>query len=66
MKPLPEPPSVGEINVLWLMSNKDTLAAYMQRVKAMEAAEIVVTKNGTTTRVPIRWSDRNATFEVNL
>jgi hypothetical protein len=62
---LPKPPNAAEIDFVWLLANKATLAAYMQTVYALANAQVVVTVGGI--RLPaqaIKISGESAVLEV--
>ena len=45
---LPPPPTAAQIDIVWLLDNKETLAAYMAAVYALSNLEAVVKFRGKT------------------
>lgn len=63
-EPLPPPPE-GDL-LKWLNEKPEEFSAYLRRVYALSNFEIVVIINGQTRKCPIKFSETNATIEINL
>lgn len=59
------PPPAGNF-MAWVMANPQQVAQYFAIVYAMQNAQLAITINGTTTKVPIRFSVENALFSIEL
>lgn len=63
---LPLPPTAQEIDLVWLMNNREVLADYMAVIYALSNAQIAVTQNGKTTLYPVRISPQNAVTSFSV
>ena len=65
MDSLPEPPADGNY-LAWVTKNPREVAAYLERVKAFERLELVVTSGGVTKRATVKFGKTTATLEISL
>lgn len=61
---MPQPPRSDFL--AWVIQHPDEVAAYLERVRALDNLKIAVTKDGVTRQYPIVWSASNGIVSINV
>jgi hypothetical protein len=61
---IPQPPSSEFL--AWVIQHPEQVAAYLQRVRALDNLTVAVTKDGVTKTYAVQWSNSNGVVSINV